>query len=360
MNKKTGAEFIWPEYKTDRERIKEFSRKYRDMSISEAFAAEYNIPCALGDDNKLNKRINTTPFEPRVGDLFDVSILAINKNNIVFDTLNLKTEIVSKVNLYKYDFFKKFVPSEPIKVMVSAVDKRKITVDPITPLFDKWLCEYIGERETHKNISSPKIVKVKNLRLTRGGFIGDVSISTIVDFIHEDYTVPAFIPGSQIVLNIAENFEEYVGKDVDAFVINYMKNPITSEVSLICSSKEYYRFLGNCNMITIFNNWCEDNSSWSAVKNTTYNGKVTGIINSSKKCGVFVEIPELNITGLVTVPADDLVNYKPHSDINVKIEGFDEETYYNPIVKQVQHLEPYIIENNILVKCNLKPILALA
>lgn len=360
MNKKTGAEFVWPEFKTDRERIKAFSQKYRNMSIDEAFADAYGTQNTIKYDDRTNKRINTTPFEPRVGDLFDVSILSINKNNIVFDTLNLKTEIVSKVNLYKYDFFKKFVPTEPIKVMVSAIDKRKITVDPIVPLFDEWMCEYIGARETHKNILKPKIVKVKNLRLTRGGFMGDVSIKNVVDFIHEDYTVPAFIPGSQIVLNIAKNFEDYVGLDVDAFVINYMKNPITSEISLICSPKEYYKFLGDCNMIDMFNNWCEGNDYWNTVKESTFAGKVTGIINSSKKCGVFVEIPDLNITGLVTVTPDELVNYKPHTDINVKITGFDEETYYNPIVKQVQHVEPYIIEDNVLVKCNLKPVLSLA
>lgn len=351
------ANFVWPEYKTDKERIKMLSKKYKNVGIAEAFAQEYNhpLPQLINPD-----KIDLTPFEPRIGDVFEVSILSIEKNRVVFDTLNMKNELVSKVNLYKYDFFKKFVPSHPVKVMVTATDKRKITVDPISPLFDNWLCEYVGGRDVQKCIAAPKTVRVKNLKLTKGGFMGEVSVNSIVDFVHEDYTIPVFIPGSQIVLNIAENFDDFIGKEVDAFVVNYIKNPITSEISLICSSKEYYKFLGECNMIEIFNAWCEENEDWKNVSETAFDGKVTGIINSSKKCGVFVEIPELNITGLVNVKPDELVNYKPYSNIKVKIKGFDEETYYNQTMKQIQHVEPYIINNGVLEKCNLKPILDFA
>ena len=33
-------------------------------------------------------------------------------------------------------------------------------------------------------------------------------------------------------------------------------------------------------------------------------GKVTGVINSANKCGVFVEIPSMDMTGLVPIEAD--------------------------------------------------------
>ena len=351
-----NIDFVWPEYKSDRERIKAISKKYKDLTITEAFESEYAFKSLLTND--IISKSNSAPIEPQIGDIMDVSIISIDKNKVLFDTLNLKTEMISKVNLYKYDFFKKFTPKGSIKVMVSSIDKRKIAVDPITPLMEQWMHEYIGNKDLCKIIGAPKTVKVKNLRLTKGGFLGDVSIKHVADFIHEDYDVPAFIPGSQIVLNIAEDFESFIGKDVDAFAINYIKS--ADNLSLICSSKEYYKFLGECNMVKIFNAWCEDNEYWKTIDSKAFDGKVTGIINSSKKCGVFVEIPELYITGLVTMKPEELVGYKPHSDISVKIKGFDEETYYNQTMQQMQHIEPYVITDGVLMKCNLKPVLELA
>ena len=87
---------------------------------------------------------------------------------------------------------------------------------------------------------------------------------------------------------------------------------------------------------------------------------MTGVINSSKKCGVFVEVPDLLITGMVKVSPEELVNYKPGDNVAVRLTSFDEETFYNKAVGQVQHVDPYVIEDGVLVKCNLKPILSWA
>ena len=48
------------------------------------------------------------------------------------------------------------------------------------------------------------------------------------------------------------------------------------------------------------------------------------------------------------------------TEVEVKLTGFDEERFYNPIAKQMQHVEPYIVEDGCLKKCNIKPILAMA
>lgn len=348
------ANFVWPEYKNDKERIKFLSRKYKDSSIVDAFSEEYGVKIA-----ELPERVDMVPFEPRVGDVLNVSIQSIDKNKVVFDTMNLKNELISKVNLYKYDFFKRFLPSDLVKVMVTDIDRQRIYVDPIAPLIDAWLSRHVGDKLYQKQIKNPHPVKVKNLQLTKGGFLGEAIISDVTGFIHEEYTIPAFIPGSQIVLNIAEDFDAYIGKEVDAFVVNYLKKP-SGEISVICSAKEYLKFKGECVMMNMFNSWCDGTDYWKMVEQTSYPGKVTGIINSSKKCGIFVEIPELNITGLVSAKPEELVQYKPHSDVMVKINGFDEETYFNQTMKQMQHVEPYIIKDGALEKCNLKPILALA
>ena len=351
------ADFIWPAYKNDKERIKYLSRKYKNASIYDAFVSEYNFNSSLSEQSRVN--VESVPSEPRVGDVLKLTITSIDKNRIIFDTFNMKKEVSSKVNLYKYNFFKQFVPQTPVPCMVVDVDKNKISVDPIIPLMDNWLCNYSGNRLYQRNFNQPRPVIVKNLQLTTGGFLGDVVIQDIVDFIHEDYTIPAFIPGSQIVLNIAENFEEYIGKTVEAFVINHIRKP-NGQLSVVCSVKEYLKFQGELEMIKMFNSWCDGTEYWESIAQTIYNGKVTGIINSSKRCGIFVEIPELNITGLINSTPEEIVKYKPHTNISVKINGFDEETYFNQTMKQMQHVEPYIITAGALEKCNLKPILTLA
>ena len=354
MTTNLKADFVWPAYKNDKERIKFLSRKYKDVPIVEAFASEYNFPI-----NQLDEHVDITPVEPRIGDVLDVHIASIDKNRVVFDTMNLKNELISKVNLYKYSIFRNFIPTDFVKVMVTDIDKQRVYVDPIAPLMDAWMSRHIGDKLYQKQIKSPHPVKVKNLRLVAGGFLGEAVVSDVTDFVREEYTVSAFIPGSQIVLNIAEDFNDYVGKEVDAFVVNYLKKP-NGEISVICSVKEYLKFQGECIMMDMFNSWCDGTDYWKMVEQTSYPGKVTGIINSSKKCGVFVEIPSLKITGLVSTKPEELVNYKPHSDVMVKIKGFDEETYFNQTMRQIQHVEPYIIKNGSLEKCNLKPILALA
>jgi hypothetical protein len=55
-----------------------------------------------------------------------------------------------------------------------------------------------------------------------------------------------------------------------------------------------------------------------------------------------------------------LVNYKTDSIVNVKITGFDEEMKYNAITKQLEHVDPYVIEDGCLVRCNIKPVLTFA
>jgi hypothetical protein len=63
------------------------------------------------------------------------------------------------------------------------------------------------------------------------------------------------------------------------------------------------------------------------------------------------------MTGLVPVEPSALVNYKADSQVKVKITGFDEEKKYNTITKQMEHVDPYVIEDGCLVRCNLKPVL---
>lgn len=356
MSKNISSEaFVWPEFSSDSKRIKAYSKRYKELSIAEAFASAYNL--SIG---KVNSIVNEVPSEIKVGDELKFKILSISKNHVEFDTANHKSQIVSSVNLFKYNRFKHNLPIDPVKVLVMDVRKDKVIVDPIAPIVNDYLNPILENKNIQKVIGRPMSVKVKNLQLTKGGFIGKAVLPTVSEFVGEDYTVDVFIPGSQIVLNITDNFEKFVGKEVDAFIINYMTKPGSNTLSLIASAKELIKFRGECKLIELFKAWCDESPEWKAFAENSVEGRVTGVINSANKCGVFIEIPSLNMTGLVPVDADKLVNYKVGSNVNVKITDFDEEKKYNAITKQMEHVEPYVIENGCLIRCNLKPVLAFA
>ena len=349
----SGEAFVWPEFSSDAERIKAYSKRYKNMSIVEAFEHAYGI--TIG---QVKEGVNNTPSEIKVGDEIKLNILSITKNHVEFDAANYKAQILSSVNLHKYDRFKHNLPTDPIKVLVMDVQKDRVTVDPLAPVVNDYLNPILSNKNVQKVIGNPQSVRVKNLQLTKGGFTGKAVLPTVSQFVGEEYTVDVFIPGSQIVLNITDNFEQFVGKEVDAFIINYMNKPGSNALSLVASAKELIKFRGECKLIELFKSWCEESECWKKNLTSKYQGRVTGVINSSKKCGVFVEIPALDMTGLVPVEPDQLVNYKADSFVWVQLTGFDEEKKYNPITKQMEHVDPYVIEDNCLVRCNLKPVLS--
>lgn len=356
------ADFYWPEFNSDSKRIKLCSKLYKNMTITEAFAEYYNLTF-----KEMPDIVNQVPRDLRVGDIISTHIRSIEKGRVVFDTGNIKANVQSGVNLYRYEKLRHFLPMDEIKAVVTRVDKDKVVIDPLVPMIEDWMAPILKDTTVQKVIPNPetgtvaKPIKVKDLQLTKGGFTGKAVIPSVSEFVGEDYVMDAFIPGSQIVLNITDNFEKFNGQTVDAFVMNYMSKPGSrGEMSLICSAKEVIKFRGELNMIDLFKAWCEDNNVWKSVADMTFEGKVTGVINSAKKCGVFIEIPELSITGMVATKPEELVNYKPHMTVPVKLTGFDEETYFDYATQQVQHVLPYEIEDGVLKKCNLKPILQFA
>lgn len=355
MKENNAEAFVWPEFNSDSERIKEYSKRYKDMSIVEAFEHAYGI--TIG---QVKEVVNDTPKDIKVGDEIELNVLSITKNHVAFDAANYKAQILSSVNLHKYNRFKKNLPLEPIKVLVMDVTKDRVTVDPLAPVINDYLNPILANKNVQKVVGNPQFVRVKNLQLTKGGFTGKAVLQPVSEFVGEEYTVDVFIPGSQIVLNITDDFEQFVGKDVDAFIINYMNKPGSNTLSLIASAKELIKFRGECKLIELFNSWCEESEAWKKAQNCEYKGRVTGVINSSKKCGVFVEVPALDMTGLVHVEPDQLVNYKADSFVWVKLTGFDEEKKYNAITKQMEHVDPYVIEDGCLVRCNIKPVLTFA
>jgi ribosomal protein S1 len=284
-----------------------------------------------------------------------VNVLSVSKGNTVFDAGNIKDPVASTVDLYKFPTFKKFLPKEPIEVTV--VDRRKGTlyVDPIRPLYDKWE-ERINNQEKQYSMFSDESLEIRNLKWVPGGFIGQVDVPQISEFTGQPFLVDAFIPGSQIVLNIERDFDRWVGKTVRAFVTNPPAGGRPSR-SVVCSVKRYLENKGNIFKINLFKSWTEDGEMWKANEKVTYDGIVTGVIHSSKNCGVFVELPTVNITGLVKEDPERLSAYHPGDHVPVKITSFDELRQYDPLVDQMKHVIPYVVKDGIISECNLKPVL---
>lgn len=354
---KKDLTFTWPEYTTETKRIRANTNKLRELSITDAFAKALGIEIRVGDDFKVV--VDNVPSDLRVGDVIDVSIKSISRDSVEFDCVNLKQTLYSNIKLGKYTNFQRFTPKGTIKAKVVSSTPQKVIIDPIAPMLDEFINPIVADPTLQKVMDREVTpITVKNLKITRGGYIGKAVIPNVSSWVGEDYTVDAFIPGSQIVLNIENDFNRWNGKTVNAFISNYVSKPSPNgkpKMSLVCSVKERLKFEGEKQLIDAFKIWCEDKEKWDKMAAEVHEGVVTGVIHTSKKCGVFIEVPSLNITGFVPAPPDKIVNYKPYDKISVNWVGIDENTYYDEVTKQTTHRDPFVIENGVLKKCYIKP-----
>jgi len=346
--------FEWPAFKNDRERIKYNTEKYKNFSIVEAF--NDGLKLTLSIENEV-----PTPVSLKLGDEFDVKIKSISKSGVTFENLSAKELVVCKNNLNKYKNISPDIYNLTLTARVVDVNKHQVTVDVIQPMFDSWINRIMKDPTNQYDVVKPELVTVRNLQLSKNGYIGKAVIPSLSNLLGEDFEVDAFIPGSHIVLNIEKDFEKWNGKDVQTFVSNFINKPNSlTQKSLVCSRKNYLTYLGDLNKISIFDLYCKQDEQWESFKKTSYAGKVTGVINSSKKCGVFVEITQLNITGMVNMKPEEIVKYNPGQEIFVRIADFEDMIYFDDNLGQRTHLDPYKIEDGKLRKCILKPVLELA
>lgn len=342
----------WPEFTKENDRIKAYSKRFADMSVSEAFNAIYGTPIGKGEPE--------LPVSLKQGDRIKVQIDRILDGIVTFKNLTTKEDIVCRNNLYRYKNLNKDIFDRMLTAEVVEVNKRRVVVDILQPIFDEWIRSVMEDPTNQYDIKTPDVVFVENLQLVQKGFLGKAVVPPLTNLLGEPYYVDAFIPGSHIVLNIESDFEKWNGASVPTFVSNYVSrtNSLTQK-SLVCSRKNYFTYLGDLEKIDMFKHWCNEDSEWAEITKKSFTGKVTGVINSSKKCGVFVEIPSLFVTGMINLPAEEIVKYKPGQEIYVRIVNFEDMTYYDEVSKQRVHAEPYRIENNKLRKCILKPVLEL-
>ena len=349
-NVQSSLDIEWPEFKTEKERIRAYSKRYANTPISEAM-------CGIKEET-IN--IPQLPVTPVVNGIYKARITK-HGDYVSVHGLSAKEQVICRNNLKRYTNME--MTDREIDVKVIAIDKLRqtITIDVLQPLFENWINSIMEDKTIQYNVKAPKVVSVSNLRLGNGGFIGKAEIQAISEFIGEPYYVDAFIPGSQIVLNIENDFNRWNGATVDTFVAGYTTRPDSvNQMSLICSRKALLNFSGNLTKIELYGDYCTQGKKWKAFTKSSFVGTVTGVINSSKKCGVFVELPLFNITGMINMEPERLVEFKAGDEVSVRITDFEQMLEYDPSTGNMVHQEPYKIENNCLKSCILKPVLELA
>lgn len=344
------SDFEWPLWKRERDRINHNTFKFRHVSIAEAFGLPNYIE---------NEEINEVPSTPKVGAIIMLKIKSVGKNGVVFDPGTYKCNFLAKNNLHKYKKFQEFIPTSKIPCEVISVKKDLVCVDILRALASESISEKIRNPWIQNKLNSEEIrpYEVRNIVPNKGGFVGDLLIPEISEWVGEDFTFRCFIPKSHSALNILKNFDETKFHSAKAFIINQVGELNQNIPSIVVSVKAYLEHLGNLNLLEIYKMWCDDSEQWKEFSERVFDGIVTGVINSSKVCGVFVEISELHITGMVKTEPDKLVEYASGSAIKVKFHGIELPTKFNPITKQTTHEMPFKISDGCLEHFAIKPTL---
>jgi len=340
-------ENIFDGFSSDKERIRYMSNHYSKMSLAKSFSVFYDIE--LGQEIKTNRAINTIQ-EMNIGDIYIGYVKVFDKHGIEFEIPGVKDEIVCKENfVLSYDSVKNYLLQHDNKLLFEIREKKNNTyiVSVINAYYRVWKT-MIEKAIKH---DEPITVHIDDLTLNqfgKGGYMCHTDITPLIELTGQKYTHSVFIPGSHIVLNIERDFEQWIGKDVQIVPQKFVeyrvdKNKQIVENSLVGSRKKLLQNIGMKSMLDIYNMYNLMNNSSMKVEPIHYSGTVTGIINSNNKTGIFVELDDKYITGLMPIDSIDLVNYKPGDKIYVTIKEFEIQEGKEPFVYN---------KRGDLIKCN--------
>lgn len=335
-------------FKNDKERIRYMKDNYGHLSLAEQFAVFYGEE--VSNTVKKNKRINN-PVNIEIGGSYKGIVTEISKNGIVFDVAGVKEEVISKENFSDcMDAVQNYLLNHENELLFTVTEKKdnKYYVSVLEGYYRSW------QKQIEKAIEQRAAINVHIDSLVRGGYMCHTDIWPISELTGKTYTSAVFIPGSNIVLNIENDFERWLDKDVQAVPQKFTKfrsfgRP--TENSLMASRKMVLKILGMKNMYEIYTSAKLGERPDVKYVPEVFTGKVTGIINSNKKTGIFIEIEDKYITGLMPVEEANLLNYKPGDTVQVYIQEFE----------CMEGKEPFFIDRkNIIKACNLRPVFARA
>lgn len=339
----------------DKERIKYISEHYGNMSVAKAFSVYYGLE--LPEEVKSNRNVNTVNVV-ELGKIYTGTVKEFTKNIMTFDIPGVKEEIICKEPFATcMDSIRNYLLTHDNKLMfeVRQKDHDKYYVSVINAYYKAW------ENIIKKAIEHEDGINVHIDELVKGGYVCHTDITTLTELTGKSYVSSVFIPGSHIVLNIERDFEKWIGQDVVIVpqkFVEFKKDLKTgyTENSLVGSRKRVLQILGTKNMYTLWNDLETKKklaalASKSEVQSDVYDGTVTGIINSNKKTGIFVELDGMYITGLMPMDVTDLLDYKPGDPVKVRIQEFEVQEGKDPFI---------LNKKNQVVKCNVRPVFEIA
>lgn len=337
-------------FTNEKQRIRCMSNMYKDESINDVFSKFYDVKIDA-------KNLNVVDFaELELGNCYVGEVKEISKHGIYFDFPGIKDEIICKENFNGCtDNIQNYLLTHDNKLVfeVRSHEKGKWIVSILNAMYKLWKNAIEDAIYTKKAIS----VHIDNLTLNqfgKGGYLCHTTITTLKELTGRDYTHSVFIPGSTIVLNIENDFEKWIDQDVLVIPQKFMEFRTNHregvvENSLIASRKALLQLQGTINLYEIYNRYLLTQSDNFKSEPEVFQGHVTGIINSGKKTGVFVELDGLYITGLMPVDQMNLINYKPGDSINVYARQFE--------VKE--GVEPFVTnKKGDILKCNTRVVFA--
>ena len=341
----------FPYFKNDIERIKYMKKAYGNMSIAKSFAIFYGIE--VSQETKQNKSINTVQVI-ELGNVYSGIVKSFGKNGITFEIPGVKDEIISKENFNDCaDAINNYLLNHNNKLLFEVREHKdnRYIVSVISAYYKQWT------NTINKAIQHEQGINVHIDSLVKGGYICHTDISPLCQLTGKTYTHSVFIPGSHIVLNIEYDFDKWVGQDVMIVpqkFVEFRRDIKTGliENSLVGSRKKVLQILGMNNIHQIYNKWLLASTD-ERVKYVPeiFEGTVTGIINSSNKTGIFVELNDKYITGLMPIDAMDLLDYHPGDPIKVRISEFEVQEGKDPFVYN---------KKGTLMKSNVRPVFELA
>lgn len=341
----------FPYFKNDIERIKYMKKAYGNMPIAKSFSIFYGVD--ISEDTKRNKSINTVQII-ELGNVYSGTVKSFGKNGIVFEIPGVKDEIISKENFNDcIDSINNYLLNHNNKLLFEVREHKdnRYIVSVIGAYYKQWT------NTINKAIQHEQGINVHIDSLVKGGYICHTNISPLCQLTGKSYTHSVFIPGSHIVLNIEYDFDKWVGQDVMIVpqkFVEFRRDLKTGliENSLVGSRKKVLQILGMNNIHQIYNKWLLASTD-ERVKYVPeiFEGTVTGIINSSNKTGIFVELNDKYITGLMPIDAMDLLDYQKGDPIKVKISEFEVQEGKDPFVYN---------KKGTLIKSNVRPVFELA
>lgn len=329
-------------FANEKERIRYISNNYSDMGIGETFKKFYG----LEDDIKTSSKVDDV-LEIKLGSCYIATVKEVNKHGILFDMPEVKDEIICKENFSGcIDAVHNYLLTHNNQLVfeVREHNRGQYVVSVINGMYKLW------KNAIEEAIYKKNAIEVHIDSLTRGGYLCHTPITTLQEFTGKNYTHNVFIPGSSIVLNIENDFERWIDQDIYAIPQKFIERKGYIENSVVASRKLLLQLKGNINLYEIYNRHLLTQSEAFKSEPEHLKGHVTGIINSGKKTGVFVELDGMYITGLMPVDKMDLVNFKPGDEITVYPAEFE--------VKEGQ--EPFVTnKKGDIIRCNTRVVFGL-